>query len=178
MFYVLDYSHKALLLYSLVGEIINSQTIMLTRGKSKNLSFEDRRLVTQSNTSDNRTNARKSVLKGGFQLITSLSTNNRKKEDSHDSLEEDYLKEKEPAVKNSVFNLRTRNLIKTNGFLQRLSTHSEPKNYTKIVNEKLGLIKEITRQNKKEMYVLSKKKKEVKQMSEGLILYNNPSNDE
>jgi hypothetical protein len=59
--------------------------------------------------------------------------------------------------------------------MQRLNNNTELKSYSKIINEKLGLIKEITRQNKQEIYLLNKKKKEVNKISEDLILYNNPS---
>jgi hypothetical protein len=85
-----------------------------------------------------------------------------------------YLKENTPS-KNSVFNIRTRNMIKTNGFLQRLSTKNELKSYNKLINEKMGVIKDLSRKNKKEIYLLDKKKKEINKMSNDLILYNNPS---
>jgi hypothetical protein len=66
-------------------------------------------------------------------------------------------------------------MIKSNGFLQRLSTNNELKSYNKLINEKMGVIKDLSRKNKKEIFLLDKKKKEINKMSNNLILYNNPS---
>lgn len=66
-------------------------------------------------------------------------------------------------------------MVKTNTFLQRLSKNNELKSYNKIINEKMGVIKDITRKNKKEIFILDKKKVEINKISKDLILYNNPS---
>ena len=66
-------------------------------------------------------------------------------------------------------------MVKTNCFLQRLSKNNELKSYNKIINEKMGVIKDITRKNKKEIFILDKKKIEINKISKDLVLYNNPS---
>jgi hypothetical protein len=89
LFYHLEMHNKLIVVVNLINEIINSQTTNLVRIKSKNLSIDERMLITNTNISENK--SRKSVFKGGFELVTSASTNNRfLKEDSSDSLEVCY----------------------------------------------------------------------------------------